>query len=273
MAMWELSRRTRIEGIEIAYDILGEGPPAVLVHGFPSNSYIWREVAPRLAETHAVHVYDLPGQGASERRDGMDVSDPFQARVLSGLLRQWRLDRPAGIFHDIGACYGMRAYHFEGCRFARIALISAAVMNPCVSAATQHAQKYLEAYRTMPNALYELIASARIRSTTARPMREDAFAAYLRPWQGALGQALWFNRVAQLNEEHIAALEARLGPMDIPVRIIWGDKDTWIPPDQAERLRRYITNADLFLVPEGGHFLMEDAPEDVTRLLAEFLAA
>src|SRR6185437_14781148 len=181
MAMWELTRRTRVEGVEIAYDILGEGPPAVLVHGFPSNSYIWREVAPRLAETHAVHVYDLPGQGASERRDGMDVSDPFQARVLSGLLRHWRLDRPAGIFHDIGACYGMRAYHFEGCRFARIALISAAVMNPCVSATTQHAQTYLEAYRTMPIALYEQIAALRIRSTTFKPISDAAFNAYLDP--------------------------------------------------------------------------------------------
>ena len=61
------------------------------------------------------------------------------------------------------------------------------------------------------------------------------------------------------------------GPMDVPVRIIWGAEDTWIPPDQAKRLQGHITNAEIFIVPEGGHFLMEDAPEEVTRLLVDFL--
>jgi len=268
---WQLSKRTRVQGVEIAYQVLGAGPPVVLVHGFPSNSYIWRNVAPALAREHRVFVYDLPGQGQSERRDGMDVSDELQSRVLHDLLLHWDLKRPAAVLHDIGCAYGMMAYYFEGARFERIALISAAVMLPCVSAATQHAQKYLEAYRTMPVNLYELIARARIASTTFKPMSEAAAAAYAKPWLGAEGQALWFNRVAQLSDASIGKLEARLGPLDVPVRIIWGTEDTWIPVDQAQRLHRYIRNADVRLIESGGHFLMEDAPEEVTRYLLEFL--
>ncbi len=268
---WQLSKRTRVQGVEIAYQVLGAGPPVVLVHGFPSNSYIWRNVAPALAREHRVFVYDLPGQGQSERRDGMDVSDELQSRVLHDLLLHWDLKRPAAVLHDIGCAYGMMAYYFEGARFERIALISAAVMLPCVSAATQHAQKYLEAYRTMPVNLYELIARARIASTTFKPMSEAAAAAYAKPWLGAEGQALWFNRVAQLSDASIGKLEARLGPLDVPVRIIWGTEDTWIPVDQAQRLHRYIRNADVRLIESGGHFLMEDAPEEVTRSLLEFL--
>lgn len=273
MSEWQLSKRTRVRGVEIAYDVLGEGAPVVLVHGFPSNSYIWRNVAPALARSHRVFVYDLPGQGQSERRDGMDVSDALQSGVLHDLLLYWDLKRPAAVLHDIGCGYGMMAYYFEGSRFERIALISAAMMLPCVSVATQHAQKYLDAYRTMPVNLYELIARARIASTTFKPMSEAAAAAYMKPWLGTEGQALWYNRVAQLSDDSIARLEARLGPLDVPVRIIWGTKDTWIPVEQAARLQRYIKNADVRLIENAGHFLMEDAPEDTTRYLLEFLAA
>ncbi len=52
MSEWQLTRRASVQGVEVAYDVLGEGPPLVLVHGFPSNSYIWRNVAPALAREH-----------------------------------------------------------------------------------------------------------------------------------------------------------------------------------------------------------------------------
>jgi len=268
---WELTQRLNVKGYEVAYEVLGSGPPAVLVHGFPSNAFIWRDVAPRLARNRTVYVYDLPGQGKSGKRADMDVSDPAQARVLRALLDAWRLERPAIVLHDIGCAYGMLAYHFEGCRYERVALVSAAMMNPCVTAATLHAQAHIEAYRTMPYPLYELIASARIRSTTFKPISEEAFEAYLAPWRGPEGQAAWYNRVAQIDPRHIARLESKLGPMEIPARIIWGTEDTWIPPDQARRLQGLISNADIRLIEGGGHFLMEDAPGEVADLLVEFL--
>lgn len=268
-----LDRRSTICGTQVAWTKLGHGSPVILVHGFPSNGLLWRNVAPALAQSHAVYVYDVPGQGASERRPDLDVSDPFQSQVLSGLLKHWQLDRPAIVLHDIGSSYGLGAYHFEGCRFDRVVLASSAVMMPCVTAATMHAKKYIEAYRTMPLPLYELIASARVRSTTFKPMDDATFEAYFAPWRGALGQAMWYNRVAQIDERHTEKLEAKLGPMDCPVRIIWGGKDSWIPVDQAERLKGYITNADVRIVPDAGHFVMDDDPERVTRLIGEFLNA
>lgn len=269
----QMDRRSKVCGTEVAWTKLGNGPPVILVHGFPSNGLLWRNVAPILARTRTVYVYDVPGQGASERRPDMDVSDALQSRVLAELIRHWQLDHPAIVLHDIGSSYGMGAYHFEGCRFARVVLASAAVMMPCVTAATMHVKKYIEAYRTMPLLLYELIASARVRSTTFKPMDDVTFEAYFAPWRGASGQAMWYNRVAQIDERHTERLEAKLGPMDCPVRIIWGDKDAWIPVAQAERLKGYITNADVCIVPDAGHFVMDDDPGMVTRLIADFLDA
>jgi pimeloyl-ACP methyl ester carboxylesterase len=64
---WNLRRRLTLSGAEIAYDVLGYRP---LVHGTPSRSYIWRDVALRLADNFTLYVFDLLGFGQSERREG-----------------------------------------------------------------------------------------------------------------------------------------------------------------------------------------------------------
>jgi len=268
---WEMTKRARVDGVEVAYEVMGSGPPVVLVHGFPSHSFIWRDVAPKLAETRTVYLYDLPGQGASEKRDGLDVSDPRQARILKLLLEEWRLERPAIVLHDIANSYGMIAYYDEGCRYERIAFVSAAMLNPCVTAATLHAQKYIEAYRTMPTWIYEQILATRVRSTTFKPISDEAFQAYTQPFSGADGQAIWYNRVAQIDPRYTDRLESQLGPLDVPALIIWGTDDTWIPVDQARRLQGILGGVELKLIEGGGHFLMEDAPEAVAAHLAAFL--
>jgi pimeloyl-ACP methyl ester carboxylesterase len=57
------------------------------------------------------------------------------------------------------------------------------------------------------------------------------------------------------------------------VRIIWGERDAWLDPAFASRLHELLPNSDLRLIPDAGHFVMEDAPEQVTRELRDFFAA
>lgn len=57
------------------------------------------------------------------------------------------------------------------------------------------------------------------------------------------------------------------------VLILWGERDAWLEPAQSERLRDEIPDSSLKKIPEAGHFVMEDAPEEVTRELVNFFAA
>ena len=61
--------------------------------------------------------------------------------------------------------------------------------------------------------------------------------------------------------------------MQTPVRIIWGGRDAWLDPAFARRLHERLPTSDLRLIPEAGHFVMEDAPEEVTGELRDFFAA
>jgi pimeloyl-ACP methyl ester carboxylesterase len=127
---WRLGERQWTSAGAVAYEVLGEGPPVILVHGTPMRSYLWRNVVPTLVESHSVYVYDLLGFGESEKREGQDVSIPVQSGVLGELVEAWRLEEPAIAGHDIGGSIVLRAHLLEEVPFGSIAVLDVVVRAP-----------------------------------------------------------------------------------------------------------------------------------------------
>jgi pimeloyl-ACP methyl ester carboxylesterase len=267
---WNLRRRITVSGGEISYDVLGYGPSLILVHGTPSRSYIWRDVASRLADRFTVYVFDLLGFGQSERREGLDVSISGQSRVLAELVEAWELDAPSVAGHDIGGAIALRTHLLEGVSFGCIALLDSVVLRPWITPTTRHVKAHLDVYRTMPAKTFEAIVASHLRTATYRPLDEHAFATYLEGWRGESGQRLYLNKDAQLDERDTAEFEPLLPSIGVPVSIIWGEQDAWLDPALAERLHELIPGSDLLVLPETGHFAMEDSPQQVTAALFDF---
>jgi pimeloyl-ACP methyl ester carboxylesterase len=267
---WNLRRRITVSGGEISYDVLGYGPSLILVHGTPSRSYIWRDVASRLADRFTVYVFDLLGFGQSERREGLDVSISGQSRVLAELVEAWELDAPSVAGHDIGGAIALRTHLLEGVSFGCIALLDSVVLRPWITPTTRHVKAHLDVYRTMPAKTFEAIVASHLRTATHKPLDEHAFATYLEGWRGESGQRLYLNKDAQLDERDTAEFEPLLPSIGVPVSIIWGEQDAWLDPALAERLHELIPGSDLLVLPETGHFAMEDSPQHVTAALFDF---
>jgi pimeloyl-ACP methyl ester carboxylesterase len=267
---WNLRRRLTLSGGEISYDVLGYGPPLILVHGTPSRSYIWRDVAMRLADRFTLYVYDLLGFGQSECREGLDVSISGQSRLLTELIEAWRLEAPSIAGHDIGGAIALRAHLLEGVPLGCIALVDSVVLRPWITPTTRHVKAHLDVYRTMPARVFEAIVASHLDTATHRPMDEDALATYLEGWRGEFGQKLYLQKDAQLYEDDTAQFEPLLPSIRIPVRIVWGEQDAWLAPSIAERLNQTIPASDLITLPETGHFAMEDSPEEVAVTLFDF---
>ena len=269
---WRLGERRRTSVGEVAFKVFGEGPPMVLVHGTPTRSYLWRGVVPTLAERNRVYVYDLLGFGESERREDQDLSIAAQARLLKELVEGWGLEQPTAVGHDIGGGIVLRAYLREGVHFRKMALIDSVVVTPWMPEANEHFEGYMDAYRTMPNHLFEAVVAAHFREATSPKMDQRAWEAYLSQWRGEEGKRAFLRKEEGLKERDTAELEPRLGDIEVPVLVVWGEEDAWLDPSQADLLHQAIPDSRVKKVRGAGHFVPEDTPEEVARILTDFFA-
>ena len=267
---WRLRKTYDFSGGRVAYDVFGSGEPVVLIHGTPSSSYLWRGVAEGLSGRREVYVYDLLGYGASEKREGQDVSIAAQTELLVELLGHWGLESPCVVGHDIGGAIVLRAHLLRGVQYRRLALLDAVAIAPWITPLSRHVKKYLEAYQTMPQHAYRQILATHLRTAIRKEMSDEALAPYLAPWLGDEGQAAYFRQVSQFDERHTDEAESLYGSVDVSTLVLWGEEDGWLNPSFGERLREAIPGSRLRTIPQAGHFLTEDAPDSVAESLARF---
>jgi pimeloyl-ACP methyl ester carboxylesterase len=100
-------RRVDVEGVTINCAIAGSGPPVLMLHGYPQNHLMWRDVAPALAEDHTVVVADLRGYGDSDKPAPDAAGEVYAKRSMAadqaGLMRQLGFGRFQLVGHDRGA--------------------------------------------------------------------------------------------------------------------------------------------------------------------------
>ena len=272
-AGWRLSRTYESVGGTVAWEMLGDGPPVVLLHGTPSWSYLWRNVAGELAHRFTVNVCDLLGYGMSEQREGQDVSIGAQTRMLTELLDAWQLPEPCVAGHDFGGAITLRLMLLEGRRFRRVALCDAVAIAPWITPFSRHVQRYLEAFQTVPGHIHRQMIAAHLRTAIARDMTDAELEPYLWPWLGPSGQAAYYRQVAQFDERYTREIEPRYGEITTPTLVLWGEQDGWLVPEFGRRLAGAIPSARLAPVPDAGHFIPEDQPGPVAEALTFFFAS
>jgi pimeloyl-ACP methyl ester carboxylesterase len=111
-----------------------------------------------------------------------------------------------------------------------------------------------------------------VRTASHRGLRREDLDALVAPWTGEAGQAAFYRQIAQADERYTAEVEPLLGRLEVPVRVLWGTQDTWIPVDRAERLAAALPDADVRLVPGAGHLIQLDAPVRLATELHAWLA-
>ena len=271
MQHWQLKQEFQsIHGM-IAYDTFGQGDPLILVHGTPFSSFVWRHVVDVLARTHQVFVYDLLGYGASEKREGQDVSLGIQPRILQELIRFWQLEQPTVIAHDFGGTTSLRAHLLEGCDYHKLLLIDPVAMSPWGSPFIQHVRQHFTAFADVPPYIHSGILEAYLQDAAYHPLPRETLDALKQPWTGETGQPAFYRQIAQMDQKYTDEIEHRYTDMRCPVHIIWGEEDTWIPIDIGKQLHARIAGASFTRIEEAAHLVQEDQPAQLLNVLIEKL--
>lgn len=261
--MLDLPHRFPFAGQQVAWGVIGEGPPLILVRGTPFSSQVWRRIAPILARRWTVYFFDLLGYGVSEKRDGQDVSLGVQNRLLTALVQAWDLSEPEVLAHDFGGATSLRAHFIDGLRYRRLTLVDPVAVAPWGSPFVAHVRKHEAAFAGLPAYAHDAMLRAYIQTAASRSLSADVLDIYAAPWRGEDGQPAFYRQIAQMDQRYTDQIEDLYAPPDFPVSLLWGEEDDWIPIAQGRKLAAKLTGGTLRPVPNAGHLVQEDAPEEV----------
>ncbi len=263
-----------VNGLSVAYRRMGEGTPVMLIHGWPTSSYLWRDVMVPVAEHNLVIAPDLPGFGRSSKPvDGYDFA--FFDQLLDDFLDALGITEVALAAHDLGGPIALHWGLHRPDRLTRLALLNTLVYPEFSATVVDFVRGLLTPSRrermTSPAGLEEII---RLGVADPSSLGSDVIAAVQAPFQDEDARLALAAAGAGLRTSGFQEIARLLPTLKTPVRIVYGEQDRLLP-DIAEtfaRLRDDVPHAEVTQLPEAGHFVQEDAPDRVGKLLAEFFA-
>ena len=268
----ELAERFEWQGREIAWGRAGEGPAVVFCHGTPFSSLLWQPFAEALSRDFTVHLWDMPGYGRSSKRAEHAVDFGAQAQAFAALLEHWGVERPHVVAHDFGGAVSLRAHLVDGAPYASLMLVDVVAIPPTGSPFFRFVQAHPDLLGQLPAYIHIAIVRTYIQSASRRKLPDEVLDALVEPWTGEEGQPAFYRQIAHYDERYLEENERRLAQIDIPVRVLWGTDDAWIPTEIAEKLMAAIPGATLGLIDGASHLVQYDAPVPLMNELRVWLS-
>jgi haloalkane dehalogenase len=263
------------DGLRMHYVDEGEGTPVLLLHGEPTWAYLYRKVIPEVAPVARCIAPDYFGFGRSDKpiERGWYSYDAHFAS-LERFVDELDLRDVTVVMQDWGGPLGMRLAVERPDRIARMV-----VLNTGIFAGRPPSDTWLRFRDLVRRTGTDFQAGQLIRITCASELPDDVVAAYDAPFPAPESKTgvLMFPEQVPTEPDHPSGqkmLEVRekLGSWDRPALVFFGDSDPIFSPRVAERLADLIPGAELQEPIAGaGHFLQEDAGEEVGRRIAAWL--
>lgn len=255
----------------MAYVDAGEGPPVLLLHGFPTSSFLWRREIWLLAQRARVIAPDLIGYGNSDKPADVDLSEQAQAGYVRELLEELGIGELAVVGHDLGGAVAQMVVLDGGLDVGSLVLVDTA----CFDAWPVQGVRMLQEIPAGEEAadLVEKVIRLTFDLGVAHEGRVDeaALESYLDPW--TRDPPAFFRAARAITGRGLADREDELAAITAPTLVIWGEDDPFLDSELAERLGEAIPASAVALLPGCSHFVTEDAPATVGPLIYEYLRA
>lgn len=244
-----------INGLKINYRVFGEGRPMLILHGWKSNSERWQKTAELLAAAGIQTIVpDLPGFAKSQ--------EPLSAWSLDAYV-QWLADFCAQV-PQLQDHFYLAGHSFGGALAAKFALKYPQKVNKVflISAACVRQMKASKKWLWRISKIVKVFSFVPGYAT----FRKGFYKYVLRKTDylqvDGIMKEIYLKGIAE-------DLSHKINFLKVPVVIIWGDKDTSTPIDQAKFINQKIHNSTLVVIPGAGHSLQMEVPELLAQKLLE----
>ncbi|HSZ39509.1 MAG TPA: alpha/beta fold hydrolase [Trebonia sp.] len=260
-----------------------DAPAIVLLHGFPTSSFMFRNLIPALATRYHVIAPDHLGFGLSDMPAADEFTYTFDAltELTAGLLAQLGVTRYAMYVQDYGAPIGWR-----------LALASPDAITAIISQngngydagfvesfwttvrdyqqeQTPETERAIRAALTLDVTKWQYLTGVPDETLVSPDAWYHDYALLSRPGNDAIQLALF--RDYATNPPLYPALHEYLRTRRPPVLAVWGKGDEIFGPDGARAFAKDVPDAEIHLL-DGGHFLLESAGDQVAGLILKFMS-
>ena len=271
---------------EIRWTQIGNAsnPPLVFIHGTPWSSVVWHDLASVLKDRYCIYLYDHGGFERSPQPARHDDEDPeldpglvLRAQASAALFQHWNLSRPVHVVaHDNGGLVSLRLFLEHSIRYASLCLVDVVAMGRSGLPFFELVADNQAVFQSIPANFLEGFIRAYIRSATHKPLNNQIENMLARQWLdgGAQGPARFLQEMVQAHNRSIGDLDTQYSQVggQIPIKILWGAKDSWIPSETAHRLCRALNAREVVPIEEAGHLVQYDNPSKLAFEIGIWLA-
>lgn len=253
------------------------GAPILLVHGFGTCSFLWRNIGPTLAlANRTAFAVDLFGYGESDRPFDAQYGIAAQSDYLDRALTALRLSKATVVGIDLGGAVAMHLAYNRPDRIDRMVLVNPIAFDdvPAEDIKTMQRNTARFAFQISRGVLGAApLMRELLERSVADPqnMPDPLIARYLAPYVGQEGVNHLLALARAVDEDDM--LDVELDQIDCPTMIVWGDQDPFVSPKLGDRLADTVPGSRLMRLPGTGRLVPEEAPETLTNIILEFVGA
>ena len=249
--------QVKVKDFDINYEVIGEGNPIVLLHGWLTDLETMRPIANGLKDKFKVYLIDVVGFGKSSLPEHPLNTDDF-GDFLKELLENLKIDKPILVGHSNGGRIILNAVGRGLVNPRKIVLIDSAGLKPKRKIKYYVKVYFFKAGKAILNTLPNTKAVKKIREK----------------FRSSVGSSDYKNSASVLKDTMNIILNEDMRPMlskiKAPTLLIWGALDTATPISDAYEMEKNIPNAGLVTYPAGSHFAYLENINNVNIVLNEF---
>lgn len=269
---WLETQYANVDGHRIAYHRMGSGPPVLLLHGITTYSFLWRNIAPQLAEHYDVIAVDLLGCGDSDKPLDVSYSLESHARRFDLFLDGLGFPKVHVVGHDLGGGIGQIMAAKYPTRLATLSLVNSVSFDfwpvqPIVAMRTPVIRQLLMA----------MLDWGAFRAVVKRGVyhkervTQELMELFFKPMRTSEGRKGFLHFAQSLDNANLTSIAFALSKLEIPTLILRGDADLYLGASNSEKLHATVPGSRLARIATAGHFIQEDEPEWVIAQLLGFI--